>query len=43
MREAKPEAKFSGYTDVAALADTILDLWLTPATELNGRRLVTSD
>jgi len=43
MREAKPEAKFSGYTDVSALADTILDLWLTPATELNGRRLVTSD
>ena len=27
MREAKPDAKFPGYTDVTTLADTILDLW----------------
>lgn len=39
MRERKPEAKFSGYTPVADLARTIHDLWLTPADELNGRRL----
>jgi NAD(P)-dependent dehydrogenase (short-subunit alcohol dehydrogenase family) len=39
MREAKPEAKFSGYTTVADLADQVHDLWLTPADQLNGRRL----
>lgn len=39
MREAKPEATFRRYTDVADLADTIHDLWLTPAPELNGKRL----
>lgn len=39
MREAKPEAAFTGYTDVADLADTIHDLWLRPAAELNGQRL----
>jgi NADP-dependent 3-hydroxy acid dehydrogenase YdfG len=39
MREAKPDAKFSGYTPVADLARTIHDLWLTPADDLNGRRL----
>ena len=39
MRAARPTAKFAGYTPVADLADTIHDLWLQPATELNGRRL----
>ncbi|WP_270889555.1 SDR family NAD(P)-dependent oxidoreductase [Pedococcus sp. 5OH_020] len=39
MRQAKPEAAFSGYTDVAALADTIHDLFLRPAAELNGKRI----
>ena len=39
MREAKPDAAFTGYTPVDELADTIHDLWLTPATELNGQRL----
>ena len=39
MREAMPDAAFAGYTPVDQLADTIHDLWLTPAAELNGRRL----
>jgi len=38
MRAAKPEAAFTGYTPVGELADSIHDLWLTPAAELNGRR-----
>lgn len=38
MREAKPQASFTGYTDVADLADTIHDLWLKPAADLNGER-----
>lgn len=39
MRESKPEAKFSGFTAVADLAQTVNDLWLTPADDLNGRIL----
>ena len=39
MREAKPDAAFKGYTDVADLADTIHDLWLRPAADLNGKRI----
>jgi NAD(P)-dependent dehydrogenase (short-subunit alcohol dehydrogenase family) len=39
MRAAKPDAALAGYTPVDELADTIHDLWLTPAGELNGRRL----
>jgi NADP-dependent 3-hydroxy acid dehydrogenase YdfG len=39
MRAAKPDAAFAGYTPVDELADTIHDLWLTPAAELNGQRL----
>lgn len=39
MRQAKPDAAFTGYTDVADLADTIHDLWLQPAADLNGKRL----
>jgi NAD(P)-dependent dehydrogenase (short-subunit alcohol dehydrogenase family) len=39
MREAKPGAAFNGYTDVADLADTIHDLWLRPAADLNGERI----
>lgn len=38
MRAAKPDSPFTGYTPVGELAETIHDLWLTPATELNGRR-----
>ncbi len=39
MRAAKPDSPFTGYTPVGELAETIHDLWLTPAAELNGRRL----
>jgi NADP-dependent 3-hydroxy acid dehydrogenase YdfG len=39
MRAARPDAAFAGYTPVDELARTIHDLWLTPATELNGQRL----
>jgi NADP-dependent 3-hydroxy acid dehydrogenase YdfG len=39
MRAARPDAAFAGYTPVDELADSIHDLWLTPATELNGQRL----
>jgi NADP-dependent 3-hydroxy acid dehydrogenase YdfG len=39
MRAARPDATFAGYTPVGELADTIHDLWLTPAAELNGQRL----
>ena len=39
MREAKPNAAFTGYTDVADLADTIHDLWLRSAADLNGERI----
>lgn len=39
MREAEPEEAFSGFTDVADLADTIHDLWLKPASDLNGVRV----
>lgn len=39
MRESKPDAKFSGFTAVADLAQTVNDLWLTPADDLNGRIL----
>jgi NADP-dependent 3-hydroxy acid dehydrogenase YdfG len=39
MRAAKPDAAFTGYTDVADLADTIADLWEKPADEINGERL----
>jgi NADP-dependent 3-hydroxy acid dehydrogenase YdfG len=38
MRAAKPEATFTGYTDVADLADTIADLWDKPAADVNGVR-----
>lgn len=39
MREAKPNAKFAGFTDVSDLADTITDLWQRPAADLNGQHL----
>jgi NADP-dependent 3-hydroxy acid dehydrogenase YdfG len=39
MREDKPAAKFSGFTAVADLAQTVNDLWQTPADDLNGRIL----
>ena len=39
MRVAKPDSTFAGYTPVDELADTIHDLWLRPAAQLNGQRL----
>lgn len=39
MREAKPEGKFTGFTDVADLAEEIVSLWDRPAAEVNGARL----
>ena len=39
MRAAKPDATFAGYTPVDQLADRIHDLWLAPASQLNGERL----
>ncbi len=39
MREAKPNAKFAGFTDVDDLAGNIADVWDRPAQELNGTRL----
>jgi NAD(P)-dependent dehydrogenase (short-subunit alcohol dehydrogenase family) len=39
MREARPNAKFAGFTDVTDLADEIAGLWHPRATDLNGKRL----
>jgi NADP-dependent 3-hydroxy acid dehydrogenase YdfG len=39
MREAKPEGKFTGFTDVEDLASEIVALWDKPAAEVNGARL----
>ncbi|WP_329561895.1 SDR family NAD(P)-dependent oxidoreductase [Kitasatospora sp. NBC_01266] len=39
MRAEKPEAKFTGYTETADLADHLADLWSRPAAELNGQHL----
>ncbi|WP_168582308.1 SDR family oxidoreductase [Gephyromycinifex aptenodytis] len=39
MREAKPQAKFAGYTHVEELAERLVGLWDIPAAELNGTRL----
>ncbi|MFF7638381.1 SDR family NAD(P)-dependent oxidoreductase [Kitasatospora sp. NPDC008050] len=39
MRAEKPEAKFTGFTDTADLADNLADLWARPAAELNGQHL----
>ena len=44
MRAADPSKSFSGYTDVAALADAVVALWTSPASELNGARIpITGD
>jgi NADP-dependent 3-hydroxy acid dehydrogenase YdfG len=39
MREAKPDATFTGYTYVEDLADSIVALWNKPATGVNGERI----
>lgn len=40
MRKRSPERSFPGYTDVEELAAAIVKLFRTPASELNGRRLL---
>ncbi|GAA1069172.1 SDR family oxidoreductase [Kitasatospora nipponensis] len=39
MRAEKPEAKFTGFTETADLADHLAGLWDRPAAELNGQHL----
>jgi len=39
MRADKPDAPFTGYTTVEALAETILGLWDQPAETVNGARV----
>ena len=39
MRAEKPDAKFTGFTDTADLADTLAGLWDRPAADLNGQHL----
>lgn len=39
MRAASPERKFPGFTDVEELAAAAVELFRTPAAEVNGRRL----
>ncbi|MGA5820940.1 SDR family NAD(P)-dependent oxidoreductase [Kitasatospora sp. NPDC094028] len=39
MRAEKPEAKFTGYTETADLAEHLAGLWDRPAAELNGQHL----
>ncbi len=39
MRAQKPNAKFSGFTDVRDLAESIADVWNRPTQEVNGNRL----
>lgn len=39
MRAQKPNAKFSGFTDVRDLAQSIADVWNRTAQEVNGNRL----
>ncbi|WP_328335307.1 MULTISPECIES: SDR family NAD(P)-dependent oxidoreductase [unclassified Streptomyces] len=39
MRAERPNAKFSGFTDVAQLAEAIAGVWDQPAGEVNGKRL----
>jgi len=39
MREAAPERKFPGFTDVQELAGRIVALWSADAAELNGARI----
>ncbi len=39
MRAERPDAAFAGFTDTAALADSLAGLWDRPAHELNGQHL----
>jgi len=42
MRAAAPQRTFPGFTDVATLGDTVVRLFSTPASGLNGSRLILS-
>ncbi|ALE05580.1 oxidoreductase [Arthrobacter sp. ERGS1:01] len=42
MRAASPERSFPGFTDVADLGHTVVGLFSTPASALNGSRIVLS-
>ncbi|WP_104092317.1 SDR family oxidoreductase [Arthrobacter sp. GMC3] len=42
MREKSPERTFPGFTDVSTLGHTVVRLFSTPASELNGSRLILS-
>jgi len=39
MRADAPDRKFPGFTDVADLADRIVELWAADAAEVNGARI----
>ncbi|WP_406465161.1 SDR family oxidoreductase [Streptomyces sp. NBC_01622] len=39
MRAERPNAKFTGFTDVKDLAEAIAGVWDKPAAEVNGNRL----
>lgn len=39
MRRDRPQAKFSGFTDVEELSEAVVDVWRRPASEVNGNRL----
>lgn len=39
MRAERPDRSFPGFTDVADLADRIVELWAADAAELNGLRI----
>ncbi|MCE7079328.1 SDR family oxidoreductase [Streptomyces sp. ST2-7A] len=39
LRAERPEAAFTGFTDVRDLAEEVRVLWDRPAAEINGRRL----
>lgn len=39
MRQKRPDAAFAGFTPVADLADTIVDLWSQPSDAINGARI----
>lgn len=39
MRTDRPDRSFPGFTDVADLADRIVELWAADAAELNGARI----
>ena len=43
MREAKPEAKFAGFTPVADVTEALVALWDADAADLNGKIATTEE